>query len=551
MFRSFRNALRRARRAARQDDAERRQFVADVFHKVLYRPPSENETAALGRALARGMSPGRLVREISTSEEARALEAKLHASLELQREGASETARNVGLMYQVLLGRAPSETELSERIEHLGRGARFASMFAETYASVEAQAFRKGQELFEDLPDGTFVGWLYEIVLGRGATAPEVEYARSRLRSGERSRQDFVLTLFHRRMEERLAATRQAPRHDSSTCMILGTGEFVGANEWRTKAAEAAEAAGAVLSPRYSRFPPPRRSPSPRVSILTSLYRGGEFIERFLENITRQTFFDACELIIIDADSPERESEIVDNFRSRFPQIVYVRVPYRIGIYSAWNMGVAMARGDYLTNANVDDLRREDSLELQAAALDALPFADVVYQDVLYTFDAALTYEEVSAVGVKTDTPVITPHNLSLYNSPHNAPMWRKSIHADVGVFNDHLRSAGDWEFWIRSQIAGKTFFKLNDPHVVYYQNPTGISTRPETEGVREALEISRQFRARLAPAAALEEPESFLRRCAGTDPDEKATLEGPRYDHLQTLLVRAARQHESGKGAR
>ena len=226
-------------------------------------------------------------------------------------------------------------------------------------------------------------------------------------------------------------------------------------------------------------------------------------------------------------------------------------MPYRIGIYSAWNMGVAMARGDYLTNANVDDLRRGDSLELQVAALDALPFADVVYQDVLYTFDGALTYEEVSAVGVKTDTPVITPHNLSLYNSPHNAPMWRKSIHADVGAFNDQLRSAGDWEFWIRCQIAGKTFFKLNDPHVVYYQNPTGISTRPETEGVHEALEISRRFRARLAPAAALEEPESFLRCCAGNDPDAKATLDGPRYDHLQTLLLGAARQHESGKSAR
>ena len=226
-------------------------------------------------------------------------------------------------------------------------------------------------------------------------------------------------------------------------------------------------------------------------------------------------------------------------------------MPYRIGIYSAWNMGVAMARGDYLTNANVDDLRRGDSLELQVAALDALPFADVVYQDVLYTFDGALTYEEVSAVGVKTDTPVITPHNLSLYNSPHNAPMWRKSIHADVGAFNDQLRSAGDWEFWIRCQIAGKTFFKLNDPHVVYYQNPTGISTRPETEGVHEALEISRRFRARLAPAAALEEPESFLRRFAGNDPDAKATLDGPRYDHLQTLLLGAARQHESGKSAR
>ena len=50
-----------------------------------------------------------------------------------------------------------------------------------------------------------------------------------------------------------------------------------------------------------------------------------------------------------------------------YPNIVYKRINYRLGIYDAWNVGVGMARGRYLTNTNLDDLRRVDSIALQAA----------------------------------------------------------------------------------------------------------------------------------------------------------------------------------------
>ena len=40
---------------------------------------------------------------------------------------------------------------------------------------------------------------------------------------------------------------------------------------------------------------------------------------------------------------------------------------------------------------------------------------------------------------------------------------------------------------------AGKVFFKLNDPHVVYYQNPEGLSTRRGTRGFAETKAVQRQ----------------------------------------------------------
>ena len=163
------------------------------------------------------------------------------------------------------------------------------------------------------------------------------------------------------------------------------------------------------------------------VSAIASLYKGRRFIEKFLENITTQTIFDRCELIIIDADSPEGEEEIIAEYQKMYPNIVYKRINYRIGVYDAWNIAVQLARGRYLTNTNVDDLRRSDSFELQAGALDANPAVDVVYQDVFYTLDPSLSFDEVASLGFKTELPIITACNLLAFNSPHNAPMWRKA----------------------------------------------------------------------------------------------------------------------------
>ena len=99
-----------------------------------------------------------------------------------------------------------------------------------------------------------------------------------------------------------------------------------------------------------------------------------------------------------------------------------------------------MSRGRYLTNTNLDDLRRRDSFELQAATLDRYDFIDVVYQDFFYNFDDSLSFEEIEKFGFKSDLPIITPHNLLKFNSPHNGPMWRKSLHAELGLFDTQLQ---------------------------------------------------------------------------------------------------------------
>ena len=237
------------------------------------------------------------------------------------------------------------------------------------------------------------------------------------------------------------------------------------------------------------------------VSALASLLRRGRHIEKFLSNITNQTWFDRSELIIIDAASPDGEADVIAKYQREFPSIVYYRTSSRIGIYEAWNLAVGMARGRYLTNTNLDDLRRADSFELQARALDRHSSADVIYQDFYYTFDDTLDFDEVARVGIKSELPDITPHNLLACNPPHNsAPDVAQDLHDRVGLSQRFLQSAGDYEFWLRGILKGVRFLKVEPAHVVYFQNPHGLSTRPDTVGIMEGHNPTR-LRATVAVA--------------------------------------------------
>ena len=66
---------------------------------------------------------------------------------------------------------------------------------------------------------------------------------------------------------------------------------------------------------------------NPKISIITSLYKGGAHIKGFLDDIVNQTIFKKeCELIIIDANSPDNEKDTILEYQKKYPNIVYCRL---------------------------------------------------------------------------------------------------------------------------------------------------------------------------------------------------------------------------------
>ena len=227
------------------------------------------------------------------------------------------------------------------------------------------------------------------------------------------------------------------------------------------------------------------------LTIVTSLYKGGKYIHSFLENIVTQTIFNECELVIIDANSPEDEHKVINTYTELYPNIRYLRLQENIGIYEAWNLAIKESNSEFITNANVDDLHRNDAFELKIQALLLNPHIDVVYSDVYYSYLENAPFDIVAKCGLRTNLPTANKFNLFSYNSPHNSPMWRRSLHDKIGYFHTQYKSAGDYEFWLRAAFSGSFFMKINDVVVVYYNNPEGMSTKQDTPSKMEERTIN------------------------------------------------------------
>ena len=462
------------------------------------------------------------------------------------REDRSDIEQIIRILYAGTLHRIASTSEIDLWYNHYVHEGRLPNLISMIADGEEARRFTN-----PDQRPGFLLQMAYEIIFDRGATAYEVDIWRQRLEQGTHTVTGTLLQFFYEQMNTLVWLSRGDVKNNPGQAYLFGSRGIVDAEEWDViPDNNDRQLQHDVLGPG-SLFAMDRTEDCV-VSILTSLYKGGDFIRSFLENITSQSIFrDHCELIIIDACSPENEGEIIAEFQRKFPNIVYRRCDTRIGIYEAWNIAAKMARGRFCTNANLDDCRHINSLEIQAATLDSLPFVDVAYQDVLYSFEPRISFDEIERHDLRTDLPVISSYNLMEFNSPHNGPMWRKSLHDDVGYFDEMLKSAADYDFWMRCLLKKKCFYKSNTAHVGYFVNPDGLSTRPDTRGVVEGWAISRAYYRKIVSPLLTASPDDFIGQLeAVADVPLRTVASGRRYDIVQAAL-RKLGSDSRGRGAR
>ena len=169
-----------------------------------------------------------------------------------------------------------------------------------------------------------------------------------------------------------------------------------------------------------------------------------------LENLVKQTLFHkgGLEIVVINSGSEENEEYIVKEFQKIYPNIKYL-ITKRETIYKAWNRGINLASGKYITNANTDDRHRDDALEILADELDKNHEVGLVYADQLITRNENETFEKNTLTGY-FEWPEFDRNQLIHCACFGPQPMWRKSLHKEFGFFNEDFKVAGDYEWWLR-----------------------------------------------------------------------------------------------------
>ncbi|NBW13000.1 MAG: glycosyltransferase [Caulobacteraceae bacterium] len=233
-----------------------------------------------------------------------------------------------------------------------------------------------------------------------------------------------------------------------------------------------------------------------KCSIFCSFYKGQKFIDGYLENILEQTIFDSIEFVFLDCASPEKEKNTIEPLTKKYANIKYYRLDNDPGLYAAWNIAVKKCSSSIIGNWNIDDRKNKEGLEILLNEFNKNTNLDLIYG---FTYISRIANEKYINNSFKEIYPYL-PHtfdNLLLNNNPHCMPLWKKSLHERFGWFDENYKTASDADFWLRCCVGGATIGMVNHPVGLYYENPTGRSTNPETlqEMINEVNSMRSKYR--------------------------------------------------------
>lgn len=98
------------------------------------------------------------------------------------------------------------------------------------------------------------------------------------------------------------------------------------------------------------------------VSIILATYNREQFIARAIENILNQTFKD-FELIIINDCSTDNTKQICKKYKALDERISVINLEKNCGLSNARNLGVNLAKAEYITFVDDDDICETEMIE--------------------------------------------------------------------------------------------------------------------------------------------------------------------------------------------
>ena len=210
-----------------------------------------------------------------------------------------------------------------------------------------------------------------------------------------------------------------------------------------------------------------------KVSTLTTCWGSyGCYLKAFLEAYANQSFFNNMEVVLAHFQPKKYELELIKNFQKRYPGRLRHIIGNKVkGLYNSWNLCAKNAKGKYLAVWNVDDLRTENSIEMQFNLIKSEDTGFVYgnYTDVIKFGDQDGNFVDFSKFKKN-----------ELLRSMILGPfyMFKKDLWKKIGFFDEQFKIAGDFDFAIRLALVSKG--KMVVKNLGYYLNSQkGLSTKP------------------------------------------------------------------------
>ena len=212
----------------------------------------------------------------------------------------------------------------------------------------------------------------------------------------------------------------------------------------------------------------------PLVSVVIPAYNVAHYLPTALDSLLAQSLVN-FEALIVDDGSTDDTAAVAQEYVTRDRRFQLLQKPNG-GLSSARNHGMAAARSDYIALLDADDAYHPEKLRSHVERLDSNPEISVVYSaSKIIRNDGQRTWMQLSGKPLYSD-PLLSLLCKNFIGNGSNG-IFRQSLLAQIGNFDESLRSCEDIDFWLRiASLDSSQFYREPRPLTYYRVRPSGLS---------------------------------------------------------------------------
>lgn len=217
----------------------------------------------------------------------------------------------------------------------------------------------------------------------------------------------------------------------------------------------------------------------PRVSIVMRTQDRPLFLTRALRSVSRQTLEDWELIIVNDGGDPAMVRTLTADLADERPGRIHVidnLAP--TGRWTAANAGVSAATGEFLILHDDDDSWSPEFLARAVAYLDAHPDRNGVVSRIEIIWERrdgdALVEESRERFLPDSIAPLLMDQQQFNRFVPISF-LYRRSLHDEIGLYDESLPVIGDWVFNTRVLERGPLEYLDDEPLAFWHQRPSSV----------------------------------------------------------------------------
>ena len=190
----------------------------------------------------------------------------------------------------------------------------------------------------------------------------------------------------------------------------------------------------------------------PSDSVVVPTYNNGRFLPRALDSVLAQTLRPE-EIIVVDDGSTDDTREVLGRYSD------HVRAVHQgnRGLSAARNIGISLARGDLIAFLDSDDTWEPGKLEAQVALWQRHPDSGAIGCGVKVTDsrgEVIRTVRFADAEGSSSERIRGVALRRQWVGGSGSGAVIPSAVLRHVGVFDESLAAAEDWDLWLRIAAA-------------------------------------------------------------------------------------------------